>query len=376
LIIGIDASRCRSGGARAHLIGILSNVKPELYGVDAVHVWSYSKLLDSVPDANWLIKHRSEGARTNILWQLLWQYFNFPKEASEQGCHIVLNTDAGTVSAFGPSITMSRDMLSFERGEIDRFKFGKAKLRLLLLRTVQLRSLARSRGVIFLTDYAANVIQSYGRTFGNIRIIPHGVGAEFKDVVPQTSGCLSKERIINCIYVSNVALYKHQWHIVSAVKKIRELGYNVKLKLVGGHGLGQSRLAKQISISDPGGAFVEQLDFVPQNDIPALLGKSHIFVFASSCENMPNTLLEGMAAGLPVACSNRGPMPEILLNGGVYFDPEDSDSVKEALLSLITHDELRLSMAKKSKLLSQEYTWQRCADETFRFLVDICREDN
>ena len=47
-------------------------------------------------------------------------------------------------------------------------------------------------------------------------------------------------------------------------------------------------------------------------------------LFASSCENMPNILLETMGAGLPIACSNRQPMPEILKNGGEYFDPEKS----------------------------------------------------
>ena len=56
-----------------------------------------------------------------------------------------------------------------------------------------------------------------------------------------------------------------------------------------------------------------------------LLADANLFVFASSCENMPNTLVEAMAIGLPIACSDRGPMPEVLRDGGVYFDPEDCD---------------------------------------------------
>ena len=35
---------------------------------------------------------------------------------------------------------------------------------------------------------------------------------------------------------------------------------------------------------------------------------------------MPNTLVEAMASGLPIACSDRGPMPEVLGDGGVLFD--------------------------------------------------------
>jgi glycosyltransferase involved in cell wall biosynthesis len=66
-----------------------------------------------------------------------------------------------------------------------------------------------------------------------------------------------------------------------------------------------------------------------------LLLKSDIFVFASSCENMPNTLIEGMAAGLKIACSSRGPMPEVLKDAGYYFDPESPVSISKAIEQII-----------------------------------------
>ena len=62
-------------------------------------------------------------------------------------------------------------------------------------------------------------------------------------------------------------------------------------------------------------------------DPHAVLKRAHLFVFASSCENMPNTLVEAMASGLPIACSDRGPMPEILRDGGTYFDPENEVTI-------------------------------------------------
>jgi len=44
-----------------------------------------------------------------------------------------------------------------------------------------------------------------------------------------------------------------------------------------------------------------------------------------------NILVEAMASGLPIACSNRGPMPEVLGDAGVYFDPEDPHDIARAL---------------------------------------------
>ncbi len=85
---------------------------------------------------------------------------------------------------------------------------------------------------------------------------------------------------------------------------------------------------------------------------------------------MPNILTETMAAGLPVACSNRGPMPEILGDAGVYFDPEDPQSITTALQRLIASPELRTQLASASFAAAQQYTWRRCADETFHFLAE------
>ena len=94
-------------------------------------------------------------------------------------------------------------------------------------------------------------------------------------------------------------------------------------------------------------------------------------VFASSCENLPNILLETMASGLPIACSNRGPMPEILGDCGVYFNPEAPTDITKALLKLIKSAPLRTDLAHESYSQAQKYSWRRCADETFMFIDEV-----
>jgi len=103
--------------------------------------------------------------------------------------------------------------------------------------------------------------------------------------------------------------------------------------------------------------------------LPALLSSADLFIFASSCENMPNTLVEAMAAGLPIACSDRGPMPEVLKDGGVYFDPENPDSIANAIENLLVHPEKCQQLAARARELASQYSWRRCAEETFSFIV-------
>ena len=175
-------------------------------------------------------------------------------------------------------------------------------------------------------------------------------------------------------YVSNVELYKHQWHVVRACAILKNEGVDLELNLIGhldGHG--KKRLLNEVEGVDPCGDFINLCDFVEPDALPKILQNTDIFIFASSCENMPNTLIEGMAAGTPIACSNRGPMPEVLQDAGVYFDPEDSVSIAQALRMLITDSNLRQTMAKKAYERSQNFSWQKCTSQTLQYIRKIHR---
>jgi glycosyltransferase involved in cell wall biosynthesis len=166
-------------------------------------------------------------------------------------------------------------------------------------------------------------------------------------------------------------MYKHQWVVIRGIAELRSRGYNIVLTLVGGGtGRAQKMLDEQCRVSDPKGSFVERLDFIPQKKLPELLASADLFVFASSCENMPVTLVEAMAVGLPIACSNRGPMPEVLADGGTYFDPEVAGSIANAVEQIIKDPLLRLRIAQRAKSISEQYSWLRCSDQTWAFIME------
>ena len=371
LTLGIDASRNRSGGAKAHLIGILSECDPAKHGIQEVHVWAFRALLDQLPDYPWLIKHNPISLEQSIFRQLGWQATALANEVKSSGCDILFTTDASTLCRFKPMVVLSQDMLSYEPGVMRYFGYGFSRLRLLAILVVQNLAFRRAAGVIFLTRYAGKVIQQSCGLLPAIAYIPHGVDAVFKHSQAVSSWPVSGERSIRCIYVSNAEMYKHQWVVVEAISLLRKRGYNLMLSLVGGgNGPAQQLLQDTITVTDPKSVFVKQLEFLPHAELPALLAEADLFVFASSCENMPVTLVEAMAVGLPIACSNRGPMPEVLADGGRYFNPENSESIAVAIEQIIQSPALRFAIAQRAKTLSQQYSWKRCADETFSFIAE------
>jgi len=368
ITIGIDASRNRSGGAKVHLVGILGAADPREHGIDRVHVWSFDELLNTLPDAPWLVKHRPEALRGSLLKQAWWQRRHLPGEARRQGVDILLNTDAGTVCRFSPAVVMCRDMLSYEPGEMDRYWFSKMWLRLFALKYVQAWSMRSAQGVIFLTEYAARVIQQMTGPLPRVAFIAHGVSPAFR-TVGQRHWPDDGSRPVRALYVSQADLYKHQWVVVRAVAELRKRGCNITLQLAGGgDGRAQELLEAELTRSDPTREFVTVTGFVSRERLPALLGEADLFVFASSCENMPNTLVEGMAGGFPIACSNRGPMPEVLQDGGCYFDPENAASIAAAIQQLVDSPALRTSHAAKAAERSRAFSWERCSVETWQFL--------
>jgi glycosyltransferase involved in cell wall biosynthesis len=135
-----------------------------------------------------------------------------------------------------------------------------------------------------------------------------------------------------------------------------------------------ARLQETLARLDPEGSWVRYHGAIPFEALHQHYADADAGLFASSCENMPNILLETMASGLPVACSNRGPMPEVLGDDGVYFDPEQPRDIARALHELLDSPQLRTELAHASYERAQQFSWQRCADETFGFLAAVAKQ--
>jgi glycosyltransferase involved in cell wall biosynthesis len=95
------------------------------------------------------------------------------------------------------------------------------------------------------------------------------------------------------------------------------------------------------------------------------------FIFASTCENMPNILLEAMASGLPIVSSNHGPMPEVLGDAGQYMDPLNVAEIEKAITNLVQDHELRASCAESAFQRAIPFSWENCAQSTFSFVQRV-----
>lgn len=372
MIIGIDATRNRSGGAKIHLKGILDNFRSD-HGITKVHVWSYPSLLDVIPDYPWLEKHTHSFINKSLFWQIFWQKFILPRELIRNSCDILLSTDAGTFCRFAPNVVMSRDMLSYEEGMIDRYpKYSFSWLRLHALRYVQSSNITNADGVIFLTKYAKDVIGKYSPSMKSVTIIPHGVTDVFRGCAVGQVDKKENDQVV-ITYVSNVAPYKNQISVLQALKLLLN-DFNLKLNLIGGGaGFYYDSVMSMLKSDKELSSHVELYPQLSHVQIAEILKSSDLFLFASSCENMPNTLVEGMSSGLPIVCSNKGPMPEVLEGAGLYFDPNKPEEIAASIRKVLLDRDLMKSLSQQSLELSTRYSWKKCSEETFAYVAQTFR---
>jgi glycosyltransferase involved in cell wall biosynthesis len=378
MLLAIDASNIREGGGVTHLVEFLRAAKPAEHGVEKVYVWACAATLARIEDRPWLEKLSDPALEANLLKRVAWQRWKLEKLIRTMGVDLLFVPGGSIIAKFRPAVTMSRNLLPFEWNELKRFGFSAMALKLLLLRWNQSSSFTEADGTIFLTQYAFDAVTKVtGPLKGKTSIVPHGIDMRFR-LSPRPQRALSEfspSDPLRVVYVSIVDVYKHQWVVAEAIGRLHREGLPIRLDLYGSARAGiLPRLTEVLNRVDPQGQFVRYWGVVDYQHIDARYKDADLCVFASSCENMPNILIESMAAGLPIACSNRGPMPEVLGDAGVYFDPESPASIAAAVRELAMSAELRSEKAAAASAAALQFSWSRCAGKTFEFLATVAQQ--
>lgn len=373
--VGIDAANLRLGGGVTHLVELLSALNPSEQGISRVIVWGGSATLARLPEKPWLTKLSPSALNGNLFSRVVWQTFELSASARENNCDVLFVPGGSYLGSFHPVVTMSQNLLPFEWKEVMRNGVSRFSLKMLLLRWVHSFSFRRSDGVIFLTQYAKDaVLRVTGKLTAKTTVIAHGLSSRFErpQRTFQSAEDYSEEHPCKLIYVSNVDAYKHQLLVLKAVHLLRQKGYPLHIAFIGpGVASYVQALNDAVARVDPQTRWAQYLGQVPYEQLQKYYADAHLGIFASSCETFGIILLEKMATGLPIVCSERSSMREILEDGGLYCDPESPESIAVAVEKYLQSSDLQNKMSVQGYTFAKRYSWGHCAKETFRFLAQI-----
>ena len=110
---------------------------------------------------------------------------------------------------------------------------------------------------------------------------------------------------------------------------------------------------------------------VDHKDLVDLYVNSTAFIFPSTLEACPHTLIEVMTCQIPMAVSNFDPMPEICGKAAIYFNPYNQKEIANSIIELITNTKLRKKLKDYSLKQSKLFNWDFSASSLVNTLVNI-----
>ena len=105
-------------------------------------------------------------------------------------------------------------------------------------------------------------------------------------------------------------------------------------------------------------------DYVNEKELMELYSACEIFVFPSFYEGFGLPILEAMACGRAVACSNTSAMPEVADSAGLLFNPGSTAEIVRAMRDLLLNPELRQRMERLGQKNAAQFSWARTAQMT------------
>jgi len=101
------------------------------------------------------------------------------------------------------------------------------------------------------------------------------------------------------------------------------------------------------------------LDFVPQENLPALYANAGMFVYPSKYEGFGIPVLEAMNQSTPVITSKTSSLPEVGGDSVLYCDPDDYKDIAMVIKNVLMNKNLRNTLSRRGKERAKNFSWNK-----------------
>jgi glycosyltransferase involved in cell wall biosynthesis len=174
------------------------------------------------------------------------------------------------------------------------------------------------------------------------------------------------------LQVGHSGPYKNVEAILCVLPIIQKrIGRPVELLKVGGPFTSvQLQLIERLGIGDR----VRFLGAVDVSNLLAAYTKADLLLMPSLYEGFGLPALEAMACGTPVVVSNKGSLPEVVGEAGLYVEPTDFEGIADAVARVLTEPQLRAQMRARGLKQAANFSWERTARETLAVYREVFEE--
>ena len=217
----------------------------------------------------------------------------------------------------------------------------------------------RARRLIAVSEATrADLVRVYGLPREKIDVVLHGVEPEFF-LLDRTH----TEPFVLC--VSTLHPHKNLDRLIRAYARRKRDWRLIIAGLRGFFADALDGLIAELGVQDS----VQLTGWIPREELLQLYARAQASVYPSTFEGFGMPVLEAMAAGIPVACSDIAPLREVAGDAALFFDPLSEDEIAGALERIVTDEALRGRLAEAGRERARSLTWERAARETLAALL-------
>lgn len=233
--------------------------------------------------------------------------------------------------------------------------------------------LSLSRSALVITDSfsaGADIHRHLHLDHSRIKVVHLAASEKFSPRQPKELHRLEAKYHLPAKFVMYVGDVNYPKNLPQLVHACRSL--SVPLVIAGlapsrisGLDLSHPELAHLRSIvSDLGPPHVFTLGFVPPEDLPGLYCLAQVYCQPSLAEGFGIPVLEAMACGTPVVCSNASSLPEVGGSAAIYFDPQNLSEITSTLDQVLRDSRLRRKLSQAGQIQASKFSWDKTAQST------------
>jgi glycosyltransferase involved in cell wall biosynthesis len=236
-----------------------------------------------------------------------------------------------------------------------------------------------SRRIVTVSESSrSDIIEAYGVDPTHVRVVGHGVEPDFFDLADNArygEDLLRQAGVPECRYllaVSTVHPHKNWQRLLEAYAHLIREGRREHLVIAGLAGKAWQEVKGRLLDAELADR-VHLLGWQPRDVLLALFRHAQALVFPSTFEGFGMPVLEAMAAGVPVVCSDIPPLREIADGAAHFFDPSSSPALTDALREMFGDRALRDQFVEQGLERAKYFTWTRAAEQTLAALLEGAR---
>jgi glycosyltransferase involved in cell wall biosynthesis len=168
------------------------------------------------------------------------------------------------------------------------------------------------------------------------------------------------------LFVGTIEPRKNVGGLLGAYARLRSRRPDAPRLVIAGHAAPDASDILNMIRQPALASHVEHRGYVAAADREALFKGAQALVLPSFDEGFGIPALEAMAAGVPVVVSNRGALPEVVGDAGLFIDPDDPESLITALERIIEDSDLRTNLAVRGLDRARQFTWAQTARDIRR----------